>query len=285
VKPAHGRTKVIKKIAQKASRKIVQNEISKHIRQSPAEAFSLAWKRLLSRPLYRLFIRLSQDSVREGTRLKGRTYELLSAGIPGFSPSAPIKISPSLQQAIESRRPFLVAHIHDGFYFISRIFADRGREETRIVADPTGYIRRLRHLQVDLSRIHAIKDDVLSLAHLRKAVRAKHVLCCAIDYSDGTGRRAYLNPAIFVFANRSGIPVYFIKGHVHDDGSAEVISAGPYVDVDPVACARKLLDFFNSVGESRAALKIKRYNEHRDWKKYFKYRRKKTESPSSLSLD
>lgn len=271
--------KALRKFARKASFRLARREVKRQAQRSPKEAFAAAWRNLLSRPIYRLFIRIGQDPAKEGTQLKGRTFELLAAQIGDFNQATRIEISGGLKEALEGVDPLLVVHIHDGHRFFSRTVVQHGRDLARIVSNPAKHLRFLKRLGIDTSRIHLIKDDVLSLVHLRNAVREKQVLCCAIDYPDARGRSVYINPAIFGFANRSKIPVYFAKAHVAKDGSAKLISAGPYVNVDPIICAKRFLDFFNSVGESRVKMRIKRYNEHEDWPIY---QRQKARKPENL---
>jgi hypothetical protein len=251
----------IKKIARRASAKLAKREARKHIKKSPAEAFRTSWETLLSNQRYRFLVRVSQNPSREGTHARGRTFELLSREIPDFDRSIKISVSGNLKVALDSNKPFLAVQIHDGYRFLTRVLADHKREFTRIVPDPAQHIRWLGQRGIDVSRVHAVKKDVLSLTRLRKAVRCNHVICCAIDYSDAMGRRIYVSPAIFGFANRTRIPIFFVKGHVNDAGDGELVSAGPYQDVDPLVCAKEFLHFFNSVGDSQVDMKIRWYRE------------------------
>jgi len=259
---------IIKKMARKASASLVKRTVRKNMKHSPGETFKASWETLLSNPLYRWLVRIGQNSGVEGTRLHGRTFELLSRRIPDFYRSTEILICDNLKDAIESDKPFVVAQLHDGHRFLSRVLAQHKRPFTRIAPDPTSHIQSLSDLGIDVSCAHAIKDDLLSLAYLRDAVRSNHVICCSIDYSDAIGRKVYVNPAIFGFAKRAKIPVFFVKAHVSSSGIGGLISSGGYQDLDPLICAKMFLDFFNSTGHSRRiGMNIKRYSEHSDWKK------------------
>src|SRR6478735_8633135 len=173
--------KIIKDFAYVASRRIVKTEIRRHAGKTPRDSFRDSWNRLLSRPMYRLLMRVNERPTSEGMQVKGKTFELLSAGIPGFFQGTRIKISASLKAAIDGGEGFIALHLHDGHRFFERPFLDGGRDVTRIATDPPRYVDMLRRLGMDVSRVHAIKDDVLSLAHLRDAIRNNHVVCHALD--------------------------------------------------------------------------------------------------------
>ena len=256
----------IKNAAQNVAAKLAKNAVRKSINKSPQEAFKASWQSLRSNPLYRILVRISQDPTKEWTQLQGRTFELLSLEIPELYHSIRIVVPANLKVAIDSEKPFVIVQIHQAHSFVSRVLADHDREFTRIVGDPNRYAGRMRKLGIDTSHAHLIKKGVLSLAHLRKSVRSNHIICCVVDYGVGADRKEYINPAIFVFANRANIPVFFVKTHVNDDGVGELISSGPHNYVDPVMGANKFLNFFNSVGETRVGMKIKRHNEDLDWK-------------------
>lgn len=248
----------LKNAAQDAAAKLAKYAVQKNIKKSPQEAFKASWESLLSNPLYRFLVRISQDPTRDETRLKGRTFKLLSREIPEFFRSTRIVVSADLKAALDSEKPIVIVQIHEGHDFLSRVMEGHNREFTRIVGKPKRYSQRMRQLGIDTSRAHLIGKGVLSLAHLRKSVRSNHVICCIVDYGDGTGRRDYISPAIFVFANRTQIPVFFVKAHVDDAGVGELISSGPHNNIDPLTCANKFLDFLNSVGDSRVEMTIKR---------------------------
>ena len=257
-----------KNAAREASARLARNAVLKNIKKSPPQAFKAAWERLLSNPSYRLLIRISQDPAKEWTQLNGRTFELLSLEIPDFYHSTQIVVSANLKDAIDSKKSFLIVQIHQAPRFVSKVLADLDRESTRIVGNPKRYAQRLQKLGIDTSRTRLIKKGVSSLAHLLKSVRSNHVICSVIDDGDGdgTGRRKYINPAIFVFAHRARIPVFFAKAHVDHTGVCELISSGPYNDLDPITYATKFLNFFNSVGDSRVDMKIRTRHECFDWK-------------------
>jgi hypothetical protein len=206
----------LKNAAQDAAAKLAKYAVQKNIKKSPQEAFKASWESLLSNPLYRFLVRISQDPTRDETRLKGRTFKLLSREIPEFFRSIRIVVSADLKAALDSEKPIVIVQIHEGHDFLSRVMEGHNREFTRIVGKPKRYAQRMRLLGIDTSRAHLIGKGVLSLAHLRKSVRSNHVICCIVDYGDGTGRRDYISPAIFVFANRTQIPVFFVKARVDD---------------------------------------------------------------------
>jgi hypothetical protein len=260
--------KIIKKMARKASASLAKRTLQKNVNHPAGIAFKNSWESLLSSPVYRWLVRVGQTPARAGTGVHGRTFELLSAGIPDFYRSAEILICSNLKDAIESDESFVAVQIHDGHRFLSKVLAQHKRPFTRIVRNPTSYIQSLSKRGIDVSFARAIKDDLLSLTYLREAVKSNHVICSVIDYSDAKGKKVYINPAIFGFANRVKIPVFFVKAYVNDVGVGELITSGPHYNLDPLKCTKMFLDFSNSVGQhSRISMSIKRYNQHSDWQK------------------
>lgn len=256
------------KLARRAAYKLARHKSRKFLKRPPVEAFEASWNELHRSRLYRLLIHIGQNPTTEFSYLYGRTFEFLSGRIPDFYKYFPISIADNFKQAIESPEPFLIVHLHDGHRFVSRVLADYRRQYTRIVANPTRRLSRVFDARgAETPRPHLVQDNVFSLVRFRRAAKSNHALCCQIDYENAKGERIYLNPAIFIFANRIKIPVFFIKSHVNDKGRGELISSGPHIGTDPLVCANEFLDFFNSSGNSRVNLTIKRYKEHRDWKK------------------
>lgn len=270
------------KIARKAAFIVARYKVGRLLKRPPAEAFEASWNTLRRSRLYRLLIRIGQNPAAEFSLLDGRTFEFLSAQIPDFYKLFPISISDHFKRAIESPEPFLIVQLHDGHRFVSRVFADHRRQYTRVVSHPTRIAPVFHSRKTDAPRPHLVQDNVFSLVHLRRAVKNNNAVCCQVDYANAKGERVYLNPAIFSFANRMKIPVFFVKSHVNQEGRAELISSGPHAGADPLACAKGFLDFFNSTGNSRMNLTIRRYKDHRDWKVSSR-RGPVSEDPSSSS--
>jgi hypothetical protein len=233
--------------------------VRKNSGKPPPQAFEAAWNSLLSNPLYRFLERFGLDPAFARPELirpllKARTFELLSQEIPGFFRSISIVVPAELKLAIDSQTPIIIAQIHEPHSFLSRVLGEYGREYTRIVGEPRRAAQRMQAEGIDTSRANLVKKGPLSLAHLLKSVRRNHVICSLLDDNPLSGS---ISPAIFAFANRAKIPVFFVKAYVDNAGVPGLFSSGPYRDVDPLQCADEFLKFFNSVGDLRVALKIK----------------------------
>jgi hypothetical protein len=114
---------------------------------------------------------------------------------------------------------------------------------------------------------HILEDDCLTLIALRHAVEDGHAICAPIDYTNRRGKKTYANPALVGFANRLKLDIVFVKTNVTQSGNVELICWGPFHNVEPEACVKMFIELFNSVGETRVELDVKRYNENADTKK------------------
>ena len=248
-----------RQVARNLAVRMGKNAVRKNSGKPPPQAFAAAWNSLLSNPLYRFLERISLDPAFARPELirpllKARTFELLSQEIPGFFHSTSIVVPADLKRAIESQTPIIIAQIHEPHSFLARVLGEYGREYTRIVGEPRRAAQRMQAEGIDISHANLVKKGPLSLGHLLKSIRRNHVICTLLDDNPLSGS---ISPAIFEFANRAKLPVFFVKAYVDNAGVAGLLCSGPYQDVDPLQCADEFLKFFNSVGDLRVAMKIK----------------------------
>jgi hypothetical protein len=176
-----------------------------------------------------------------------------------------IDVQAELEALLQSSDPLFILHLHEPHILLSMELSKRKVSFVRIAGSPEKHIAKLRRCGVDTRYVHCVKDNVLSLLEVRKLLKRHRVVCCAIDYKNEQGERAYVNPAIIEFANRYRISVVFVTAAWLGSNQVKLLSAGPYKDMDPVACAKLFVDFFNNVAQKKRHLRVLRYSEHSDW--------------------
>jgi hypothetical protein len=154
----------------------------------------------------------------------------------------------------------LAVTFHDGFSHLDKVLSENKKHYTRIVSAKGWLEKRSRKFDPG-PYVHIVSDDALSLIAVRHAVEDGHAICAAIDYANRKGKKVYANPALIGFANRFNLDIVLVKTNITQSGDVELICWGPYRDVEPEECVKMFIEHFNSEGETRVELDIKRYNE------------------------
>lgn len=259
--------RIIRRLAEKSALKIMKRAVAGASRGAPEEMFQSVWVQLRSKPYYLWLLRTASPVSIAARPLNSLIYRQLEKELPKLTNGAPLLVGESLRKAVHGKHSFLVVQVHDGHYFLSKFLGGSSRQIARLASNSARYLEQCVWRGVDVSNMIVLEDDMLSLQRLRKLVKQNVIASCAIDYASAAGKRIYLNPSALDFASRINLPVYFAKTHISDRGAPELIASGPYVDASGAHLASLFIEFFNSNGDSRIAMTVKRYSEHTDWEK------------------
>lgn len=229
---------------------------------STNELFNTVWQILHANFAYRILVNFVSISGRGGKPTFNETiYRLISNNIPGFYSSLELPLPERLNNQIKQKNAFLILHFHEGFNFVSKILISQNRNFTRLAHDPESYLRSLSEKFSDLSCANVIAADIFSLAMLKKAIKNGDAICSALDYrAEKKGPYSYVSPVLIEFANKNRLDVYFLKSNISDNGVVELFCWGPFKNLDPHAGANSFIKLFNSYGESRRNLTVKKPN-------------------------
>ncbi len=159
--------------------------------------------------------------------------------------------------SITGKTSFIVVSVHNGFAFTCRFIMDKKRWVATIAADPSRVRRTTFKRSGVTSEVTIIERNKYCLARLLDVVKKGDVICCNIDFRKGNERIIkYVSPAMFLFANKNQLPVFFAKYEISDVGSVVLSFQGPFTSVDPINCASQFIEFVNSSRVRSRALSV-----------------------------
>jgi hypothetical protein len=131
------------------------------------------------------------------------------------------------REIADGRDACVVLALHTGFPHIVRLLASSGRSRiTSILREPEfaeSYFRT--HGVPNPEEIRAVQADRNTLVKLESSAKDGHAICCNPDHiNPATGKCDLISRAMFEFAARKRIPIYFFDYAVTDQGKLMVFS-------------------------------------------------------------
>jgi hypothetical protein len=153
----------------------------------------------------------------------------------------------------------IVVTVHNEFALTTRVVSDLGANVTIIAYDP-GQVANGKFVRSGVkSYVNIINSDSYCLAKLTKVVQKADVICCDVDFPDENGKCRYISPALFEFANRFKIPLYFCKYRMSTNGSVCLVISESSDVTSVENCIGDFISFINTSADFKKDLSIKRY--------------------------
>jgi len=148
---------------------------------------------------------------------------------------------------------------HNEFALTTRVLSDLGCGVTIIAYDPEQIAGGKFARSGVKSAVNIINSDAYCLAKLSKVIQSPCVICCDVDFPDENGKCRYISPALFEFAHRFNMPLYFCKYKMLPDGNVSLEISGRS-DISSVEhCMNDFISFINTSAAFKKGLSIKRY--------------------------
>ncbi len=237
---------------------MLRSAVARYPTSGQNDEFRYVWDRLSRNPIFLWALR-RQLADKDYYCIRTECLNRIIGLQPQLFAFVTITAPDGFLDAIAREEPLLVVQIHEGPPSLTKLLADRHRSFSRIVRHAPRHVRRLKAMRLDMSQMHFIESDVRSLAKLRTAAQAGHIIGCAIDYRDKNGKFAYINPAIFGFAKQADLPVVFIRADVDQAGIVHLAASEPHDVSDEAATAEAFRDFYNALPGRKLDLAVKRY--------------------------
>jgi len=152
-------------------------------------------------------------------------------------------------------KPIMLLTTNNEFALTTRVLSDLGCSVTIIAYDP----EQIAGGKFARSGVNIINSDAYCLAKLSKLIQSPGVVCCDVDFPDENGKCRYISPALFEFAHRFNMPLYFCKYKMLDDGSVCLVIS-ERTDISSVEhCMNDFISFINASAAFKKDLSIKRY--------------------------
>jgi hypothetical protein len=238
-------------------RRTVHKAVAQQQQVGPeSQLLGRTWASLMANPLFRFRLRYLLPT--DDANFNAEALRFLIEAYPKLFSSIHISAPQHFIRELKKNAPFVAVQLHDGAPNLTKLLVNHQRPLSRVVKDTDKYLTKLQAAGLDTSYVHLIENNIKSLSRLREAARRKHVICCAIDYEkDVTGRRAYLSPTIFKFAQNLRLPVIFTKHDVDSQGCAQIWTSPPVMVTDPIQSAIDFQTFYNSIPGKKVHLSIK----------------------------
>lgn len=153
----------------------------------------------------------------------------------------------------------ILVTVHNEFALTTRVVSDLGSNVTIIAYDP-GQVASGKFARSGVkSYVNIINSDSYCLAKLTKVVQQGNVICCDVDFPDENGKCRYISPALFEFANRFKIPLYFCKYIMLANGSVSLVISESSDVTSVESCIDDFISFINTSAAFKKDLSIKRY--------------------------
>lgn len=158
-----------------------------------------------------------------------------------------------------SGKAIMLLTAHNEFALTTRVLSDFGCNVTIIAYDPEQIASGKFARSGVKSAINIINSDAYCLAKLSKVIQSPGVICCDVDFPDENGKCRYVSPALFEFAHRFNMPLYFCKYIMLDDGSVR-LAISERSDISSVEHSMDdFISFINASAAFKKDLSIKRY--------------------------
>ena len=121
----------------------------------------------------------------------------------------------------------VVLALHTRFPYSVRLLTSSGHSRVTSIAGAPEWVRTLyRDNRVpDFERIRIVRADRDTLVNLRSSVEDGHAIVCAPDHiNPATSKCDLISRAMFDFAARKNLPIYFLDYAVTDRGELKVYS-------------------------------------------------------------
>ncbi len=238
--------------------RMLRSAIARYPSSGEVDEFRYVWERLSRNRMF-LWVLRRQLADKDDYCIRTECLNRIVSLQPHLFAFVTIIAPDHFLEAVARDAPLLVVQIHEGPPSLTKLLADRNRSFSRIVRHAPRHVRRLQTMRVNTSQMQFIESDVRSLAKLRAAAQAGHVIGCAIDYRDKNGKFAFINPAIFGFAKQADVPVVFLRADVDEAGTVHIAASEPQAVSDETATAEAFRDFYNALPGRKLDLAVKRY--------------------------
>lgn len=152
-------------------------------------------------------------------------------------------------EKIKNQPSLVIATAHNGFAFTTKFVSSLKRTVATIAAD-SDYVKDVVFKRTGISsEVTIIKRDKFCLARLMEAVKNNNIICCDIDYQKSTHEKfIYVGPALFIFADRNNLPIYFAKYEISGTGDLQILFKEPDSEI---SSEEKLVDFIDFINSTR----------------------------------
>lgn len=166
-----------------------------------------------------------------------------------YSPEAGFYGDNSIIEKIKDQSSLVIVTVHNGFAFTTKFINSLHRKVATIAAD-SEYVKNVVFKRTGISfEVKIIKRDKFCLAKLIDAVKSSNVICCDIDFQKSTREKfIYISPALFVFADKNNLPVYYAKYEISNLGEIEILFKEA---IYQKTSEEKLIDFIDFVNSTR----------------------------------
>ncbi|WP_160280010.1 hypothetical protein [Methylotenera sp. G11] len=149
--------------------------------------------------------------------------------------------------------------VHNEFALTTRVLSDLGCNVTTIAYVPEQIASGKFVRSGVKSAVNIINSDAYCLAKLSKVIHNPGVICCDVDFPDENGKCRYISPALFEFAHRFKLPLYFCKYKMLADGSIclEISERSDASSAED--CVDNFISFINASAAFKKDLSAKRY--------------------------
>ena len=148
---------------------------------------------------------------------------------------------------------------HNEFALTTRVLSDLGYNVTIIAYDPEQITSGKFARSGVRSAVNIINSDAYCLAKLSKVIQSPGVICCDVDFPDADEKCRYISPALFEFAHRFNMPLYFCKYKMLANGNVS-LEVSERADISSVEhCINDFISFINASSTFKKDLSIKRY--------------------------
>ncbi|MCG6882700.1 MAG: hypothetical protein LJE62_02965 [Silicimonas sp.] len=230
----------------------------RHRKELPEYRLPLIWKYLSRAAFFQWLLgRLRVLQSRAGRR--SILLDRIIARKPELSRAVRLHVPAELSEALDTGDAPLFLQVHELHLSLTLLFARQRRQFVRLVGNPERHGANLSARGIDLSLVHFVKNDGKSLLALRDCLKLGLPICCAVDFSARRRKFGFVSPAMFEFAVRRGIPTFYVKSLVTEDGEIR-LDCLPLGDaIDGNEAARDFLEFVNADMTASSQLEIGEY--------------------------
>lgn len=232
-----------------------------------ARVFDRAWQRLYPNRLVRALLACSRNkyALDERAHLYLLLLDQMHARGLAHRPRLSIAQPQAITEACAHYPSFVVVSAHNGLAFSTRSLLELGREVAVIVKNPASRkLGRTFGKSGVRQPVHLIANDKYCLFAMRDAVLAGKVVSCDIDFKSARhGSYDAVSPALFAFANKMELPVFFARNEIAEDGRATVLFDGPHRNMAPEQCAARFIRFLAPSHLPGRELVLRSYDKNR----------------------
>lgn len=154
----------------------------------------------------------------------------------------------------------IVVSTHNGFAHIVKMFNHLGRSVTTIGTQP--FTNQALSRSGVTAHTNIINRDRYCLAYLKKSIEKGELISSTVDFrlSETSNEDfKYISPALFAFAKKFTVPLYFLNIDVSVSGKVELSFKLAENSASPEETANQFIDYYNLNRSPKRVLSVKNY--------------------------